>query len=95
MPEPGETAVRAALVYMLGIVICGLLSGCAQEPPVVPVAPVKIQVTSSDFCQIIKRAYGPAGPTWDVSDTPETITGIRRLAASFRSKRCNPSPATS
>lgn len=79
---------------MLGFVTCGLLSGCAQEPPAAPVAPVKIQVTSSDFCQIVKRAYGPQGPTWDIADTPETIIGNRRLAASFRSKRCNPHPSS-
>lgn len=93
MPEPGETAVKA-VGYILGVATCGLLSGCAQEPPAAPIAPVKIQVTSSDFCQIVKRAYGPNGPTWDVSDTPETITGIRRLAASYRAKRCSPTPTS-
>lgn len=73
-----------------------VLAGCAKEPEAAPVAPVKVQVTASDFCAIVKRAYGPQGPTYHHLDTPETITGIRRLAASFRARRCTPStPATS
>lgn len=95
MPEPGGVAVTPT-GYILCLVTCGLLSGCAKEPETAPVAPVKVQVTASDFCALVKRAYGPKGPTYHHLDTPETITGIRRLAASYRSKRCNPlTPATS
>lgn len=72
-----------------------MASGCAKEPEAAPVAPVKVQVTASDFCAIVKRAYGPDGPTYDLNDTMRTFTGNRRLAASFRAKRCNPVPATS
>ncbi len=84
------------LAYSVGMsALACMLAGCAKEPPPAPVAPVTVKVTSSDFCQIAKRAYGPNGPTWEIGDTPETITGTRRLAAAFREKRCNPLPPSS
>ena len=102
MPEPGGVAVNASdtMVSLKArnwalVILCCHLAGCAKEPEPAPVAPVKIQVTASDFCALVKRAYGPKGPTYHHLDTPETITGIRRLAASFRAKRCNPTHSTS
>lgn len=71
------------------------LSGCAKEPAPAPVAPVKIMVTSSDFCGVMRRLHGQGGkPTWSVDDTAETITQVRRLGAAF-DQRCGVSkPST-
>lgn len=73
------------------MVLAAALAGCAQEPAVQPVAPVvKIETTRSDFCEIMRSLHGVSGKlSWSVRDTPETITGVRRLAAAF-DKRCAP-----
>ena len=65
-----------------------VLGGCAKEPAPATVAPVKIMVTSSDFCGVMRRLHGQGGkPTWSVDDTAETITQVRRLGAAF-DQRC-------
>lgn len=68
-------------------IVC-TLSGCAQSPPAEPlVKAATVQVTSSDFCEIMK-ALSPTGKlTWSVADTPETINQVRRVNAAY-DKRC-------
>lgn len=80
-----EVTARLAIVA----VIAAALAGCAQDPPAQPVAPVvRIETTRSDFCEIMRSLHGQSGKlSWSVRDTPETITGVRRLAAAF-DKRC-------
>jgi len=82
----------------LGLVV--VLAGCAQDAPVAAVKPATVQVTAADFCQIMRRLYPGSGkPTWSARDTPETIYGVRRLAAAVDT-RCrlvpsrNPQPTS-
>lgn len=72
-------------------------TGCAQEPPPpAPVAPVIVKVTADTFCQTMRRLYGQSGkPTWDVADTPESITHLRRLGAAYDSRCASPRNPTS
>ena len=81
-----------AVGYILGFSVLG---GCATKPAPAPVAPVRISVTSSDFCGVMRRLHGQGGkPTWSVDDTAETITQVRRLGAAF-DQRCGVSkPST-
>lgn len=78
--------------YTIALCIAAALAGCAQEPPPQPVAPVIIKVVSSDHCGIMKRLYGPAGPTWDITDNVDLIADRRRLAAAFRAMKCASPP---
>lgn len=72
------------------IALSATLAGCAGEPPTQPLAPVKVNITGHDFCQIMRRIAGPSGKlTWGTADTPQTINGIRRLAEAY-DKRCVP-----
>lgn len=64
----------------LAIVLAALaLAGCSSPQSAVPVQPVKI--IGSDFCRI---AGGKLD--WDVADTPQTITGIRKFNAKYTSR---------
>lgn len=60
------------LVLMLAVA----LSGCASTPPIQPV-----NITGSDMCRIQPNAL-----TWDIKDTPPTITGIRQFNARWASR---------
>lgn len=74
-----------------------VLSGCANSPPTESlVKSATVQVTSSDFCQIMRALFPTGKPSWSVEDTPETITSVRRLNAAY-DRRCVPprNPATS
>ena len=74
------------------IAFSATLAGCANEPPAAPVAPVKVEVTDHDFCQIMRRVAGASGKlTWSIDDTPKTIHGVRRLAEAY-DKRCASKP---
>lgn len=67
--------------------------GCAQDPPPAPVAPVVVKVTADTFCQTMRRLYGPTGkPGWDVADTTESITRLRRLGRAYDSNCASPQP---
>lgn len=82
-------------IAILGAVVA-VLAGCAKEPPAAPlVQPVTVEVTGSDFCEIMCRLYPTCKPTWSLSDTPESIRSFRRLNAAY-DKRCvvSPIPAT-
>ncbi len=77
----------SARLGLIGVVL-GLIGGCAQSPPVATVKPVTVAVTASDFCQIMRSLAPPSGKlTWSLDDSPDTITGIRRLAAAY-DRRC-------
>lgn len=74
------------------LAVAAILAGCAQEPPAESVKPVTVQVTAADFCQIMRGLYPGSGkPTWSARDTPETIYGVRRLAAAVDT-RCRLAP---
>lgn len=97
---PVPSGRRAITSTFTAFIIGALLgvAGCAQSPPVATVKPVTVAVTASDFCQIMRGLAPPSGKlTWSLDDSPETITGIRRLAAAY-DKRCasprNPSPTS-
>lgn len=75
--------------------VLAVTAGCAKQPEPQLIAPVRIEVTKSDFCEIMRSINGPAGKVrWSVRDTPETITSVRRLAAAF-DRRCQRSPNSS
>lgn len=54
-----------------------LLSACAGDPPIQPVT-----ITGSDMCRILKKDDF----TWDVADTPQSITVWRRTHAKWYSR---------
>lgn len=84
---------RLALCATLSAILAVILAGCAQNPSAEPVAPVKVEVTDHDFCQIMRRVAGASGKlTWSTADTTETIHGLRRLAEAY-DKRCASTPA--
>jgi len=86
----GKPATRHALP-LSGILL--LLAGCAKEPPAAPlVQPQVVEVTASDFCEIMARLHPTGKLMWSTADTPETITQARRLNAAY-DKRCA-SPTT-
>lgn len=66
------------------------LAGCASAPADDVPRPATVRVAASDFCEIMRGVAPPTGKlSWSVRDTPETITGIRRLAAAV-DRRCSP-----
>lgn len=66
------------------------LAGCETLPDT-PVQPVSI--VSSDFCEIMKDVAPPTGKLdWSVQDTPQSIRGVRRLAAAVDRRCLNPQP---
>lgn len=68
-----------------------VLSGCATSPPAEGlVKTATVQVTASDFCEIMRAVLPPTGKfLWSVGDTPESITHARRLNAAYDT-RCVP-----
>lgn len=78
-----------ALVCFLAALI---LSGCAVDPPA---EPLKVDVTRSDFCEIMKGVLPPTGkPRWSIKNDPVSIQDARRLGAAV-DKNCSASrPST-
>src|SRR5690606_9875734 len=62
-------------------VIAAFTAGCESAPkPPVKAQPVSIKADS--FCSVMKRLNPPDGiPTWDTTDTKETIDYNRRVEA--------------
>lgn len=71
------------------------LSGCESPKPTVPIQPVTIKAET--FCAVMRRLRPPHGiPTWDVSDSRETIDYNRRLEGAVVKKcRASQPPQTS
>ena len=68
-----------AIIAVLAAMSVG---GCAGMTSSDSVKPVTVQVTRSDFCETMEAVTGPTKKlTWSRLDTPESIHGIRRLAA--------------
>jgi nitrous oxide reductase accessory protein NosL len=86
-------AERRAMLTRLALIsgLSAALAGCAKEPEPAPVAPVKIEVVGHDFCDILRRINGPRGHLeWSVSDSPLSITRMRRVNAAYDA-RCSAS----
>ena len=69
---------KSTIKYFFTAAAVLTLAGCATTPPIQPV-----NITSSDLCRIQPHAL-----TWDIADTPPTITGIRQFNARWAS-RCS------
>ena len=67
-------------------VIAMISAGCATETkPAVPVQAVSIK--ADNFCPVMRRLRPPDGiPTWDLTDSQETIEYNRRLEAAVVAK---------
>lgn len=62
------------------ILLSATLVGCASPQAAVPVQSVTIK--ADNFCPVMRRLRPPDGiPTWDVTDSQETIDYNRRLEA--------------
>lgn len=60
------------------IAVAIALAGCESPKPTVPIQPVTIKAET--FCAVMRRLHPPHGiPTWDVSDSRETLDYNRRL----------------
>jgi len=66
---------------ILTLILLGTtLVGCASPQAAVPVQPVSIK--ADNFCPVMRRLRPPDGiPTWDLTDSKETIDYNRRLEA--------------
>ena len=71
---------------LAALAISAFSTGCELAPkPDVPVQPVSIKADT--FCPVMRRLNPPDGiPTWDVTDTKETIEYNRQLEAAVRAK---------
>jgi hypothetical protein len=59
---------------------CLLLAGCESPKAAVPIQAVSIK--ADNFCPVMRRLRPPDGiPTWDLTDSQETIDYNRRLEA--------------
>ena len=67
------------------VMACLLLAGCETPQAAVPVQAVSIK--ADNFCPVMRRLRPPDGiPTWDVTDSKETIDYNRRLEAAVVAK---------
>lgn len=73
-------------VRALGLVALSVgLAACESPQAAVPVQPVSIKADT--FCPVMRRLNPPDGiPTWDVTDSKETIDYNRRLEAAVLRK---------
>lgn len=91
MPGQGDIAMTPSGYILAMSLLGGTLAGCAKDPEPAPIAPVKIEVVGHDFCDILRRINGPRGHLeWSVSDSPLSITRMRRVNAAYDA-RCSAS----
>lgn len=77
------------IVVPFGIILV-VSTGCAQDPPPVPVVPVQpVTIKAESFCLVMRRVLPSSKgyPVWDITDSRETIDSARRLEAAFK-RRC-------
>lgn len=71
------------------VAISVAMAGCAQEPPAAPIAPVKVQIVTSDYCQIMCRINpGNCLQPFSVNDHALTIERARRANRVVEQKNC-------
>jgi hypothetical protein len=71
---------KAAIAAIISVpALMGNQGGCGTDPPV-----TKIVVQGDTFCKLTTDPQTKQFElTWDVHDTPPTITGIERMAAKY------------